>query len=129
MMRVMQAALMLMLSACGASPSQGADAQSTDRPFLLTPVATFDSPWAMAFLPGGANALVTEKPGRIWLVDFGKGRKRRVSGAPRVVLSSQGGLLDVKLSPTFATDQLVYLTYSGPSQNGGSGLALGRARL
>src|SRR3954452_7227576 len=127
--RAMQGVLLLMLSACGASPSASADAGSSDPPFAITPVATFDSPWAMAFLPGGRTALVTEKAGRIWLVDLGNGRKQRVAGAPRVVLSSQGGLLDVKLSPTFATDQLVYLAYSEPSQNGGSGLALARARL
>src|SRR4051794_3402460 len=127
--RAMQGGLLLMLSACGPSPSASADAASSDPPFAITPVATFDSPWAMAFLPGGRTALVTEKAGRIWLVDLGNGRKQRVAGAPRVVLSSQGGLLDVKLSPTFATDQLVYLAYSEPSQNGGSGLALARARL
>jgi aldose sugar dehydrogenase len=45
------------------------------------------------------------------------------------VVSDQGGLLDVALSPTFASDKLVYLTYSEPSANGGSGLALARARL
>ena len=86
-------------------------------------------PWAMAFLPGIATiALVTEKPGRIWLVDIATGAqaagRRRSAGG----LSSQGGLLDVVLSPTFATDKLVYLTYSEPSANGGSGLALARAR-
>jgi glucose/arabinose dehydrogenase len=74
-------------------------------------------------------ALVTEKPGRLWLVDVGTGRKQQVEGAPRVVLSSQGGLLDVAAAPTFAGDQAVYLTYSEPSANGGSGLALARARL
>jgi glucose/arabinose dehydrogenase len=41
----------------------------------------------------------------------------------------QGGLLDIVLSPTFAADRLVYLTYSEPSANGGSELALARARL
>jgi aldose sugar dehydrogenase len=46
-----------------------------------------------------------------------------------VVNSDQGGLLDVAVSPTFATDNLVYLTYAEPSANGGSGLALVRARL
>ena len=95
----------------------------------MTEVATFDSPWAMAFVPGSSEALVTEKPGRIWLVDVRNGRKQPVAGAPRVIVSDQGGLLDVAVSPHFATDQLVYLTYSEPSANGGSGLALARARL
>jgi glucose/arabinose dehydrogenase len=83
----------------------------------------------MDFLPGTTQALVTEKPGRIWLVDVASGRKQPVGGAPRVVLSSQGGLLDIVVSPHFATDDQVYLTYSEPSANGGSGLALARAQL
>jgi glucose/arabinose dehydrogenase len=124
--RGMQSALVLMLSACSASQSASADAGG---PFTVTPVATFDSPWAMAFLPGGTTALVTEKPGHIWRVDVQSGRKQPIAGAPRVVLSAQGGLLDVKASPTFATDSQVYLTYSEPSPNGGSSLALARARL
>jgi glucose/arabinose dehydrogenase len=118
-----------MVAACGAAPMAGAE-----RPFATTEVARFDSPWAMAFLPGSGvpltnSALVTEKPGRLWVVDVGTGRKQQVEGAPRVVLSSQGGLLDVAAAPTFAGDQIVYLTYSEPSANGGSGLALARARL
>src|SRR5512138_3918704 len=114
---VLQSALVLMVSACSASQSASAD---SGGPFRITPVATFDSPWAMAFLPGRSTALVTEKPGRIWLVDLENGRKQAIAGVPRVVLSGQGGLLDIKASPTFATDQLFYLTYSEPSQNGGS---------
>ena len=130
-LRFMQAALLLSLTACGASPSDG---QSADRPFTVTPVATFDAPWAMTFLPGSGvpmtnAALVTEKPGHIWLIDVGTGQKRELAGAPRVVVSSQGGLLDIALSPGFAGDQLVYLTYSEPSAKGGSSLALARAKL
>ena len=118
-----------MLAACGAAPSA-----SAERPFTTAEVATFDSPWAMAFLPGSGvpltnAALVTEKPGRLWLVNVTNGAKQQVAGAPRVVVSSQGGLLDVAAAPTFAGDQMVYLTYSEPSANGGSSLALARARL
>ncbi len=98
-------------------------------PFRVAEVATFDSPWAIAFLPASATALVTEKPGRIWLIDVATGRKVPVSGAPEVVVSSQGGLLDIAPSPRFASDGLVYLTYSEPSQNGGSQLALARGKL
>jgi glucose/arabinose dehydrogenase len=83
----------------------------------------------MAFLPGTTVAIVTEKPGRLWLVDVRTGAKQQVAGAPRVVFKGQGGLLDVVLSPTFRADGLVYLTYSESSPNGGSGLALARAKL
>lgn len=128
-LRVMQAGLLMLLTACGSSPSASAGQSSTDRPFSVVKVAAFDSPWAINFIPGTSEALVTEKPGHIWLVDVATGRKRSISGAPRVVVSSQGGLLDLVLSPNFRTDKLVYLTYSEPSANGGSGLALARARF
>jgi glucose/arabinose dehydrogenase len=133
--RLIQVILLLALTACGASPSATAqEGQGGPRPFTVSPVAQFDSPWAMAFLPGSGVpltnvALVTEKPGRIWLVDVGTGQKREVAGAPKVVVSSQGGLLDIAPSPGFAGDGLVYLTYSEPSANGGSSLALARAHL
>src|SRR5258705_13125041 len=130
-LRLIQATLLLALAlaACGAAPSA-----SAERPFTTTDVATFDSPWAMDFLPGSGvrmtnAALVTEKPGRLWLIDVGTGKKTPVAGVPRVVVSSQGGLLDVVASPGFAGDGMIYLTYSQPSQNGGGSLALAPAKL
>jgi glucose/arabinose dehydrogenase len=119
----------MLLTACGSSPSASTVESSTGRPFNVAEVSTFSSPWAMAFIPGTTEALVTEKPGRIWLVDVRTGHKQPVAGAPRVIVSDQGGLLDVALSPHFSTDRQVYLTYSEPSRNGGSGLALARAKL
>jgi len=129
-LRLIQAALLLALAACGNSTATTAQpAQSRDPPFQVSPVASFDNPWAMAFLPGTMTALVTEKAGRIWLVDVRTGAKQIVAGAPEVVSGGQGGLLDVVVSPAFATDKQVYLTYAEPSRNGGSGLALARATL
>jgi glucose/arabinose dehydrogenase len=83
----------------------------------------------MAFLPGTTTALVTEKPGHLWLIDVRNGAKQDVAGAPHTVDKAQGGLLDVVLSPTFASDGLIYLTFSESSANGGRGLALERAKL
>ena len=124
------AAFLLALTACGSSPSASAVQSSADPPFVTSEVTTFNTPWAMAFLPGGGSvALVTEKAGRIWLVDVTMGRKQEVSGAPKVVFAGQGGLLDVALSPGFTRNALIYLTYAEPSENGGSGLAMARARL
>jgi glucose/arabinose dehydrogenase len=133
--RLLQAAVMLGLAACGTSNGSTAQpATSGGRPFTVTTVTSFDMPWAMTFLPGSGvpltnMALVTEKTGKIWLVDVANGHKREVAGAPPVVVTSQGGLLDVVASPDFAGTGLIYLTYSEPSPNGGSGLAMARARL
>ena len=130
--RAIEAGL-LALAACGSSATTSHQASAapaaSDPRFVSTRVAGFNSPWAMDFLPGSSLGIVTEKPGRIWLVDLGNGHKKQVAGAPRVVVSDQGGLLDVKLAPTFASDQRVYLTYSEPSLSGGSALALASARL
>jgi glucose/arabinose dehydrogenase len=139
-MRVIQATVLLGLAACGSSATtttgaSNAQAQapspalSDNPPFTATPVATFDDPWAMAFLPGATTALVTEKPGHIWLVDVKTGAKKSVAGAPQTVDKAQGGLLDIALSPTFSSDSLVYLTFSEASANGGRGLALATAKL
>ena len=144
-LRLISTAALLALAACGAStPTNAQDAHEsaastvssgpanlpeTQPPFAAAEVATFDNPWALAFLSGTNDALVTEKPGRIWLVDVGTGQKQPVAGAPKVVYGDQGGLLDVVLAPDFARNGEVYLTYSEPSPNGGSGLALARATL
>lgn len=128
-----QIAFFLGLAACSAAPSDSA--QSTaGRPFTVAEVTTFNAPWAISFLPGSGvpltkMALVTEKGGKLWLVDTGNGQKREVSGAPTVVAQGQGGLLDVVAAPSFAGDSMVYFTFSEPSQQGGSQLALARAKL
>ena len=137
-MRIGRYSLCLVIAACGTSASttkqSGSEnasrgGLSIDPPYATSTIATFDSPWAMAFLPNSMTAIVTEKPGHIWLVDVKTGRKQQVQGAPRVVAKDQGGLLDVALSPTFSNDNLVYLTYAEPSRAGGSELALARAKL
>jgi glucose/arabinose dehydrogenase len=138
-MRLLQLIALLVLAACGSSmptsaqsgggSGQLANLPPSDPPFATSAIATFDNPWALAFLPGTTIAIVTEKPGRLWLVDVKDGQKQPVSGGPQVVYRGQGGLLDVVLSPGFRSDQLVYLTYSEPSPGGGSGLALARAKL
>ena len=131
-LRIAQVATLLALTTCGGAPS--ASQSSAARPFAATEVAKFDSPWAMDFLPGSGvrlttAALVTEKGGRLWLINVTTGRKQQIAGAPKVVAEGQGGLLDVVASPGFAGDHLIYLTYSEPSRNGGSQLALARAKL
>ena len=68
-------------------------------------------PWSIAFLPGG-DVLITERPGRLRIVRNGKLLPTAVEGLPPVVHSSQGGLLEVAVHPNFATNRLLYLTYS-----------------
>lgn len=99
---------------------------SASTPFVAAAVAEFDTPWALAFLPDG-KMVVTEKPGRMFLVDQ-SGHKIEISNVPNVVARGQNGLLDVALSPDFSNDRQVYITYVEPG-SGDGGLALARATL
>ena len=92
-----------------------------------TVTAGLEFPWSLAFLPDG-RVLVTEKPGRLRLVENGVLRAEPVSGVPEVLFSGQGGLLDVVLHPDFASNHLVYLTWSEGSSRDNT-LRLGRGRL
>ena len=69
------------------------------------------NPWSMAFLPGG-DMLVTERPGRLRIVRGGKLLAEPVAGVPQVVALGQGGLFDVVLHPNFASNRLIYLSFS-----------------
>jgi glucose/arabinose dehydrogenase len=109
-----------------AQVNAGSQKPEADVPFKLTQVATFNLPWRMAFLPDG-RMLVTEKVGPVWLVTQ-QGQKFPVANVPAVAYGGQGGMLGVFLSPHYATDHNVYLTYSEPGEYG-SGLALARAKL
>src|ERR1700748_2868734 len=97
-----------------------------NRPFAMAQVTTLNLPWRIAFLPDG-RMLITEKVGPLWLVTQ-KGEKTVVGNTPPVYWQGQNGMLGVFLSPTYATDQRIYLTYVEPGDYGG-GLALARAKL
>ena len=118
--------LTLATAAVWAQVNAGDQKNDTNLPFNMTTVATFTIPWRIAFLPDG-RMLVTEKVGPVWLVTQ-QGQKTMVGGTPAVYWQGQSGMLGVYVSPTYATDQNIYLTYSEPGEYGG-GLALARARL
>ncbi|EPD41504.1 hypothetical protein HMPREF9701_02059 [Delftia acidovorans CCUG 274B] len=90
-----------------------------------------EHPWAMAFLPDG-RYLVTERPGRMRIVQ-GDGRLGApLAGLPAVEAAGQGGLLDVVLDSDFARNRQLYFCYSEPGSDADSGknsTALASARL
>jgi aldose sugar dehydrogenase len=86
-----------------------------------------DHPWALEFLPDG-RMIVTERPGRLRIVETGGRISQPLAGVPQVQASGQGGLLDVALDPEFAQNRLIYLSYAEPGQ-GGAGTAVARGRL
>src|SRR5687767_5905371 len=105
------AAAVLVLSAT-TIVSSDTTARSTLHDYRIVTVAEgLVQPWSIAFLPGG-DMLITERPGRLRIVRQGKLLPQAVEGVPEVVHSSQGGLLEVMPHPNFATNRLLYLTYS-----------------
>src|SRR4051794_1129961 len=128
MTRLLAAALLMASASTSADAQVNAGAQKPEAglPFTMTQVATFNLPWRIAVLPDG-RMLITEKVGPVWLVTQ-DGNKTPVANAPAVLHQGQGGMLGIFLSPHYATDQSIYLTYAEPG-DGGSSLALARARL
>jgi glucose/arabinose dehydrogenase len=94
---------------------------------LVTVAEGLENPWGMAFLPDG-RLLVTERPGRLRIVAKDGKLGRPLEGLPAVHAVNQGGLLDVALDPDFASNLLVYLSYTEP-RDGGNGTAVARGRL
>ena len=84
-------------------------------------------PWGLAFLPDG-RFLVTERPGRMRIVQSDGRVGPALAGVPPVVARGQGGLLDVALDSAFATNRALYFCYAEAGE-GGNGTALARARL
>src|ERR1700761_7069423 len=112
MKKMMMAARLTMAASSQAHAQVNAGTQQPEPnlPFAMTRVATFDFPWRIAFLLDG-RMLITEKVGPLWLVTQ-QGAKVKVANVPAVAYGGQGGMLGVFLSPHYASDHYVYLTYS-----------------
>jgi glucose/arabinose dehydrogenase len=84
-------------------------------------------PWALAFLPDG-RMLVTERPGRIRLVSPKGELSAPLAGAPQVLASAQGGMLDLVLDRDFSANATIYVCFA-ERVDGGGRTAVARARL
>ena len=154
--RPMMTAALLLLSAGAAgytfqtpTPQMGVDPRppngatqapafpgQTDAPEKKTTVAfdvvTFaeglDKPWGLTFLPSG-KILVTEKPSRLRVVGKDGTLSPAVTGLPAVDARGQGGLLDVLLDRQFASNQLIYWSYSEPAENQMNNTAVARGKF
>ncbi|MDF2811012.1 MAG: hypothetical protein K0S56_2043 [Microvirga sp.] len=86
------------------------------------------NPWGMAFLPDG-RMLVTERPGRLRVVSTDGRLSEPLTGLPKAHSRGQGGLLDVALSPGFARNRLVFLSFAEDRGGGRAGTSVARGRL
>jgi glucose/arabinose dehydrogenase len=106
-----------------------ASAAIADEPFTVIPFATgLENPWGMEFLPDG-RALVTERPGRLRIVDKQGKLSEPIQQVPAVFAEGQGGLLDVILAPDFKQSRMIYLSYAEPGKDKKAGTAVARAKL
>ncbi|MDF3053738.1 MAG: hypothetical protein K0S19_1843 [Geminicoccaceae bacterium] len=127
-------AMLPMVTRCQAQAPRGGPAQSSPQPQPIegkvsaeTVAKGLENPWALAFLPD-SRILVTERPGRLRLVEKDGRLSKPLAGVPEVAAKGQGGLLDVALDPGFEENRLVYLSYAEPGE-GGAGTAVARGRL
>lgn len=121
------APLALAIYVVGCAPAGDAAPAGGGEPHRVVRVAEgLEHPWGMAFLPDG-SLLVTERPGRLRLLRDGL-LSEPIKGVPDVLARGQGGLLDVAIHPEFASNRLVYLSYSRPGDDGATTAVL-RGRL
>ncbi|MCD2167568.1 PQQ-dependent sugar dehydrogenase [Comamonas koreensis] len=117
-----------LLAVCAASTAQA----QTAAPALPKPTVVgsgYLNPWAIAPLPD-KRFLLTERGGKLWLLDADGRKQSELQGVPKVVDAGQGGLLDVVADSQFASNRRIYFCFSeaGP-QAGTNSTALATARI
>ncbi len=70
-----------------------------------------EHPWSVAWLPDG-RILVTERPGRLRVIEDGQLQADPVAGVPQPHVRSQAGLFEVVPAPDFTDSGLLYLSYA-----------------
>lgn len=122
------AALVLALSGAPALAQVGGE--TAGSAYAVETVAEgLEHPWGHAFVPDTSYLLVSERAGRLQLLDRESGEMTEVSGVPEVHAVDQGGLLDLALHPRFPDEPWLYMTWAGADDEGRSATHLGRARL
>ena len=94
---------------------------------VTTLVEGLEHPWAMTFLPDN-RILITERPGRLRLIEKGRLHPQAISGLPEIKADGQGGLLDVVLHPDYQNNGWIYFSFSAEGEDG-IGTEVARARL
>jgi glucose/arabinose dehydrogenase len=121
------------LCACAAhpqGPAQGSPQPPVQENTLKveTVASGLVNPWGVALLPDG-RFLVTERPGRLRLVERDGKLSAPLAGVPKVAAEGQGGLLDITLDPNFEQNRTIYLSYAESGEGGTAGTAVAKARF
>ena len=109
--------LTIWLMSFGCTPTGFADEQvfetkTKDVRFRIETVASgLEVPWGFAWLPNN-DLLVTERPGRVRIIESGKLRSEPIFTVSDVEPTGESGLMDISVHPDFAANGFVYLAYS-----------------
>ena len=114
-------------TAAYAQVNMGSQKPAADLPFTVTKVADFNQPWRIAFLPDG-RMLVTERAGRLRVIEDGRLNPEPVAGLPPVYVGGQAGLFDVLPDPDFARNRTLFISFAHGSKRANH-VRIVRARL
>ncbi|MGK5628778.1 PQQ-dependent sugar dehydrogenase [Streptomyces sp. URMC 123] len=101
------------------TPGRGAGAAPAKGSVTVDRVLAEDinSPWGLAALPGGDLLVSSRDQGKIFRISAGDGKKTELGTVPGVAAAGEGGLMGLALSPSFASDRLVYACLTTASDN------------
>lgn len=109
---------LLAAAVASAAPDPAKVVNSEEEKFRIETVAdNLEVPWGMVKLPDG-RFLVTERAGRLRIIENGRLLEAPVEGLPDIWVGGQGGLLDIRLHPDYAKNGWIYLAYSKPLPKG-----------
>lgn len=76
------------------------------------------SPWAVEVEPSSGDLLITEKSGTVQRFNFATGRLSKIGEIPNAIIHSQGGLMDVAVSPDYSQSDKLFFTYAKKANDG-----------
>jgi glucose/arabinose dehydrogenase len=123
------APLLFLMATAPAFAAQTNASEAPKTAIALTTIAQgLENPWALEFLPDG-RMLVTEKAGRLRVIETDGKLGAPIKGVPEVVDKRQGGMLDVALASDFADSGRIFLSYSEPREEGKNATSVASAKL
>ena len=88
-----------------------------------------NQPWGMDLISEN-KILITEKVGNLKLLDLSSGEVQDIKGLPKIHFRNQGGLSEIKVSPNFKEDKIIFFSYTSLNlADGTNTLAVSSASL
>ncbi len=116
----------LLVSCKKSVPSPPIDNTTLPQLSISTVLTGYEIIWGFDFLPNG-DLLFTEKRGKVYR--HSNGVVTELTGFPAVRNSGQGGLLDIRVHPDYASNGWVYACYAANATDGSGELRLIRFKI